>query len=87
MVDDLQQAYSAYQQALYHMRDPKVGCSVAVAMGKANVGRSRSQSFGTGSESCMTGMAHLNMPRRRSRKSCAWRQILKRPMRYTSDLA
>jgi glucose repression mediator protein len=32
MVDDLQQAYSAYQQALYHMPDPKVGsplCSVA----------------------------------------------------------
>lgn len=24
MVDDLQQAYSAYQQALYHMPDPKV---------------------------------------------------------------
>lgn len=25
MMDDLQQAYSAYQQALYHLRDPKVG--------------------------------------------------------------
>jgi glucose repression mediator protein len=24
MMDDLQQAYSAYQQALYHLRDPKV---------------------------------------------------------------
>lgn len=24
MIDDLQQAYSAYQQALYHLRDPKV---------------------------------------------------------------
>jgi hypothetical protein len=23
MMDDLQQAYSAYQQALYHLRDPK----------------------------------------------------------------
>lgn len=23
-MDDLQQAYSAYQQALYHLRDPKV---------------------------------------------------------------
>lgn len=24
MMDDLQRAYSAYQQALYHLRDPKV---------------------------------------------------------------
>lgn len=24
MMDDLQQAYSAYQQALYHLPDPKV---------------------------------------------------------------
>jgi cytochrome c-type biogenesis protein CcmH/NrfG len=34
MVDDLQQAYSAYQQALYHLRDPKVcsdGASVLLA--------------------------------------------------------
>ena len=25
MMEDLQQAYQAYQQALYHLRDPKVG--------------------------------------------------------------
>ena len=25
MMEDLQQAYTAYQQALYHLRDPKVG--------------------------------------------------------------
>lgn len=24
MMEDLQQAYAAYQQALYHLRDPKV---------------------------------------------------------------
>ena len=24
MMEDLQQAYQAYQQALYHLRDPKV---------------------------------------------------------------
>ena len=24
MMEDLQQAYGAYQQALYHLRDPKV---------------------------------------------------------------
>ena len=29
MMDDLQQAYSAYQQALYHLRDPKVSTPVA----------------------------------------------------------
>ena len=27
MIDNLQEAYSAYQQALYHLRDPKVGSS------------------------------------------------------------
>ena len=27
MMDDLQQAYTAYQQAVYHLRDPKVGPS------------------------------------------------------------
>jgi hypothetical protein len=27
MLDDLQKAYQAYQQALYHLRDPKVGFS------------------------------------------------------------
>lgn len=27
MMDDLQKAYSAYQQALYHLRDPKVCCA------------------------------------------------------------
>lgn len=30
MMDDLQQAYSAYQQALYHLRDPKVGRRIAI---------------------------------------------------------
>ena len=27
MMEDLQQAYAAYQQALYHLRDPKVSIS------------------------------------------------------------
>lgn len=31
MMDDLQQAYSAYQQALYHLRDPKVSISKAIS--------------------------------------------------------
>lgn len=28
MMEDLQQAYAAYQQALYHLRDPKVTVSL-----------------------------------------------------------
>jgi hypothetical protein len=32
MMDDLQQAYSAYQQALYHLSDPKVFESTSPAM-------------------------------------------------------
>ena len=32
-MEDLQQAYQAYQQALYHLRDPKVRyCSGSVAL-------------------------------------------------------
>ncbi|KAI9804786.1 MAG: hypothetical protein M1825_001154 [Sarcosagium campestre] len=31
MMDDLQQAYSAYQQALYHLRDPKVGLTMSTS--------------------------------------------------------
>lgn len=30
MMEDLQQAYAAYQQALYHLRDPKVIGSLQV---------------------------------------------------------
>jgi len=30
MMEDLQQAYSAYQQALYHLRDPKVREDICV---------------------------------------------------------
>jgi cytochrome c-type biogenesis protein CcmH/NrfG len=26
MMDNLQEAYTSYQQALYHLRDPKVSC-------------------------------------------------------------
>ncbi len=28
MMDDLQQAYAAYQQAVYYLRDPKVGLAI-----------------------------------------------------------
>lgn len=36
MMDDLQQAYSAYQQALYHLRDPKVSKLMRVLYFKSN---------------------------------------------------
>ena len=35
MMDDLQQAYSAYQQALYHLRDPKVHLTLNTAVDEA----------------------------------------------------
>ena len=28
MMEDLQQAYAAYQQALYHLRDPKASTAI-----------------------------------------------------------
>jgi hypothetical protein len=31
MMDDLQQAYSAYQQALYHLSDPKVNIALNIS--------------------------------------------------------
>lgn len=36
-MDDLQQAYSAYQQALYHLQDPKVSRRDVVYRTKANM--------------------------------------------------
>jgi hypothetical protein len=35
-MDDLQKAYEAYQQALYHLRDPKVGLRVSKSRKLAN---------------------------------------------------
>ena len=37
MMEDLQQAYQAYQQALFHLRDPKVGKSYRVHQFAADV--------------------------------------------------
>lgn len=33
MMDNLQDAYTSYQQALYHLRDPKVGSRSPAAVG------------------------------------------------------
>lgn len=38
MMDDLQQAYSAYQQALYHLSDPKVCLVNPLVLSSSNIG-------------------------------------------------
>ena len=57
MKDDLPKAYTAYQQALYHLPNPKVSLRRSIA-------DYRSQSFGMASEFCMTDTARSNMQRR-----------------------
>lgn len=49
MMDDLQQAYSAYQQALYHLSDPKV-CfqNLSVATTHANATKEPKLWYGIG---------------------------------------
>jgi len=87
MMDDLQQAYSAYQQALYHLTDPKV-CrvrSVSLHYARASLMDCfRNPSSGMVLEFSMTAMVPSSMPKRPSLKSCEWSQILKRRMRFTS---
>jgi tetratricopeptide (TPR) repeat protein len=58
MMDELQQAYNAYQQALYHLPNPKVCDCVGAYSG-------RIRSFGMGLGSCMIGMDRLSMQRKR----------------------
>lgn len=52
MMEDLQQAYAAYQQALYHLRDPKVG-ELAFGLWSGLTGRNRSLNYGMVLGSCM----------------------------------
>jgi hypothetical protein len=68
MMDDLQQAYSAYQQALYHLRDPKVSLSPGLDGMSPNT-IFRNPSFGMVSGYYMIDMGPLNMPRRHFLKS------------------
>lgn len=46
MMDDLQQAYSAYQQALYHLRNPKVA-RIRPLFVLSVTDHSRNHAFGT----------------------------------------
>jgi hypothetical protein len=65
MMDNLQEAYTAYQQALYYLRDPKVSparCPKAIAV---NIGP-RNRNFGMELVYYTTDMAHLSTPKRLS---------------------
>lgn len=83
MMDDLQQAYSAYQQALYHLSDPKV-CSQLIPSQPDRLTSSRSPSFGMALVSCTTATDPWSMPKKPSRKSCVWSRRSRKPTRSTS---
>lgn len=70
MMDDLQKAYSAYQQALYHLRDPKVIIFTSYLQLRSNILTpfSRNRNFGTELEFCTIAMGLLNMLKRHSHK-------------------
>lgn len=90
MMDNLQEAYTSYQQALYHLRDPKVGGSLSGTCGCANVTLTcdrvfRNRNCGMGLVSSMTAMALLIMRRKLSLRLCEWPRTSKRPTKSTSD--
>lgn len=85
MMDNLQEAYTSYQQALYHLRDPKVSSDLAVAMNLSKRIFRRSHGFGMELAYCMIVTALSTMRKKRSPKSCAWHLISTRPMKSTSD--
>lgn len=86
MMDDLQQAYSAYQQALYHLSDPKVCPRSSVNIDFQPLIMYRNPNSGTASESSTIAMVLSSMPKRLSRKLCAWNLASRRQMRSISDL-
>ena len=67
MMDDLQQAYTAYQNALVNLRNPKV-CRPRRRVGPS-LTRPRSQSSGMASASCTTATGPWSTPKRPSRRS------------------
>jgi tetratricopeptide (TPR) repeat protein len=66
MMDDLQKAYTAYQQALYRLPNPKVRPLLVVEGARDANGARRIPSYGMGLESCMIGTDRWSMQRRRS---------------------
>lgn len=55
MMDNLQEAYAAYQQALYYLPDPKVSAPLDTL--RLTLTSSRSQNFGMVSAFCTTATA------------------------------
>ena len=89
MMDNLQEAYTSYQQALYHLRDPKVDeCPCILSLKPSLLTRrlfdNRNPNCGMELVFCTTAMAHLTTPKKPSLKSCAWLPTLKRQMRFIS---
>lgn len=68
MIDNLQDAYSAYQNALYHLRDPKVGSLEILIEAHRLTVSYRSPSSGTVSVYSTTDMVHWTMLKKHSRK-------------------
>jgi len=68
MKDDLPKAYTAYQQALYHLPNPKVSIGYNTADG-------RSRSSGMASGYYTIDMARSNMRKRRSLVSLRWMPV------------
>ena len=75
MMDDLQQAYTAYQQAVYYLRDPKVAFPTRCPpnlpshpLTKLSFYHLRTPSYGTASVSSTTDTALSSSPRRPSRR-------------------
>lgn len=68
MMEDLQQAYAAYQQALYHLRDPKASGLPLRLYWMTNSRGNRNPNYGMVLGSCMIAMALWNMPKRPSRR-------------------
>jgi len=67
MMDDLQQAYSAYQQALVNLQNPKVSnCHLTLMRGVTKTLPRRNQGSGMESVFYMTGMGRLSTPKRPS---------------------
>jgi len=94
MIEDLQKAYASYQQALYHLPNPKVMNAsfnhivlwTFVFQEKKSSGCEadlpiRIQIFGMESESYMTDTVPTNTQKSRSRLFLRWTQSLRRATR------
>ena len=86
MIDDLQKAYTAYQQALYHLPGPKVRAISSVAPSHSPLSY-KIRSSGTASVSSTTDTAASSTPRRLSPASSRSLPTSTRPTKSTSASA